>query len=77
MKERNQLTKEDFEEWLQYPQTKAFFEAVKEEQEIMLQFVIKSMDMDSLTQAKAIGIMSGLQKVMEFEYDDGTPRSAN
>jgi hypothetical protein len=56
------------------PQTKSFFEAVKSEQELMLQMVLKQVDMDSLQQGRAIGIMSGLQKVLDFEYDDGNPQ---
>lgn len=66
-----QVSKEDWEEWLHYPVTKAFFEAVKQEKETALLFVMKTADMDSLTQSRFIGIMSGIQKVLEIEYDDG------
>lgn len=68
MKEK--ISKEDFEEWLNYEVTKVFFEAVKAEQDVAQQFLVKSVDMDSLTMAKYVGIMSGLQKVLEIEYDN-------
>lgn len=68
-----ELSKEDFEEWKEYPQTKAFFEVVKSERDFALQVLVKSVDIDSLTQSRLIGIMSGLQKVLELEYDDGKP----
>lgn len=68
MKER--ISKEDFEEWKTYEVTKAFYEAVKAEQEVAKQFLVQSVDMDSLTMAKFVGIMSGLQKVLEIEYDN-------
>jgi hypothetical protein len=65
-----EISREDFDEWLTYPQTKAFFGAVKSEQETALQMIVKTVDMDSLTQARMIGILSGLQKVLELDYDD-------
>lgn len=70
MPNKEPLSKEDWMEWLSLPQTQAFFAAVKSEQEEMLQMVVK-VDMDSMKQARAIGIMSGLQKVLDFDYTDG------
>lgn len=67
---RESVSKEEFEDWKNYEVTKAFFEAVKAEQEVAVQFLVKSVDMDSLTMAKYVGIMSGLQKVLEIEYDN-------
>lgn len=66
----NNLTKEDWEEWLRMPQTVAWFRAIKEEQADLLQFVIKREDIDALKQARIIGIMSGLQKVLDIDYND-------
>lgn len=66
------LSKEDWELWFELPQTKQFLEAVKQEQVDMMQFLVKTVDMDSLMQARVVGIMSGLQKVLEWEYNDGT-----
>lgn len=68
MKEK--ISKEDFEEWQTYEVTKAFYEAIKAEQELAKQFLVQSVDMDSLTMAKFVGIMSGLQKVLDIEYDN-------
>lgn len=70
MQNREPLSKEDWIDWLSLPQTQAFFEAVKSEQEEMLKMVLK-VDMDSLQQARAVGVMSGLQKVLDFDYTDG------
>ena len=64
-----QVSKEDWADWKEYSVTKAFFKAVKQEQETALLMVLKTVDMDSLTMAKFVGIMSGLQKVLEIEYD--------
>jgi hypothetical protein len=66
----NNLTKEDWEEWLRMPQTMIFREAIREEQLDLLQFVIKREDIDALKQARIIGIMSGLQKVLDIDYND-------
>jgi hypothetical protein len=65
------LTKEDWTDWLSMPTTKAFLKAVEDEQKMMLMYVVKREDMDSYQQARAIGVMSGLQKVLDFEYTDG------
>ena len=66
------LTKEDWELWFELPQTKEFLNAVKQEQDDMVQLLVKTVDMDSLRQARVVGIMSGLQKVLEWEYNDRT-----
>lgn len=65
-----QVSKEDWDDWKNFSVTKAFFQAVKQEQETALLMVLKTVDMDSLMQARMIGILSGLQKVLEIEYDD-------
>lgn len=69
-----ELNKEDFDEWLHMPQTQALFQAVKQEQSDMLQLLVRTVDIDSLRQARVVGIMSGLQKVLDFTYDDGKPQ---
>ena len=66
----SQVSKEDWDDWKQYTVTKVFFEAVKATQDEAMQMLVKTVDMDSLTMAKFVGIMSGLQKVLEIEYDD-------
>lgn len=66
----NQISKEDWDDWKQYVVTKAFFEAVKATQDEAMQILVKTVDMDSLTMAKFVGIMSGLQKVLEIDHDD-------
>lgn len=66
---RENLSRDDWDTWLKDPVTQVFYEAVKDEQETAKQILVKSVDMDSLTMAKFVGIMSGLQKVLEIEYD--------
>lgn len=66
---RENLSRDDWDTWLKDPVTQVFYEAVKDEQETAKQILVKSVDMDSLVMAKYVGIMSGLQKVLEIEYD--------
>ena len=66
---RESLSKEDWDNWLEDPVTQVFYQAVKDEQETAKHILVKMVDMDSLTMAKFVGIMSGLQKVLEIEYD--------
>ena len=65
------LTKEDWIEWLALPQTDAFLSAIKQEQQEMLQMTMHKVDMDPLQQSRLIGLMSGLQKVLDFSYENG------
>ena len=65
-----EVSKEDWNDWKQYAVTKVFFQRVLETQNEAMQILVKTVDMDSLTTAKFVGIMSGLQKVLEIEYDD-------
>ena len=66
---RENLSRDDWDMWLKDPVTQVFYQAVKDEQETAKQILVKSGDMDSLVMAKYVGIMSGLQKVLEIEYD--------
>lgn len=66
---RENLSRDDWDTWLKDPVTQVFYQAVKDEQETAKQILVKTVDMDSLTMAKFVGIMSGLQKVLEIEYD--------
>ncbi len=66
---RENLSRDDWDMWLKDPVTQVFYQAVKDEQETAKQILVKSVDMDSLVMAKYVGIMSGLQKVLEIEYD--------
>ena len=68
--EPNQVSKEDWEEWYANPITIAFFKAVKQEQELAVLFAVKSEDLDANKQARLIGIMAGIQKVLDIQYDD-------
>lgn len=70
-----EVSKDDWNDWKHYSVTKVFFEAVKAEREQALQMLLKTVDMDSLTQARLVGIMSGLQKVLEIDYDDRNTES--
>lgn len=67
---REPLSKEDWAEWLSMQQTQEHFKAIKAEQDEMLQFALKRTELDALAQARLLGIMSGLQKVLDFEYRD-------
>lgn len=69
------LTKDDWIEWLSLPQTKAFLNAIKQEQYDTMRYAIYKVDMDPLHQARIIGLMSGLQKVLDFDYTDGTDKN--
>jgi hypothetical protein len=53
------------------PQTIAFLKAVKQEQYDTMRYTINKVDMDPLQQARMVGLMSGLQKVLDFDYTDG------
>ena len=66
---RENLSRDDWDMWLKDPVTQVFYQAVKDEQETAKQILVKSVDMDSLVMARYVGIMSGLQKVLEIEYD--------
>jgi hypothetical protein len=66
------LSKDDWVAWLELPQTKAFFDAVKSEQQMLLQIAVKKVDMTPHEETRLIGVMSGLQKVLDFDYTDGT-----
>lgn len=68
------LTKADWQDWLEMPQTKALQKAIRDEIDLTLSIVVNQVDMDSLKQARFIGVMSGLNKVLNFEYDDGQPQ---
>lgn len=69
---REPLSKDDWAEWLSLQQTQEHFKAIKVEQDDMLQFALKRTDLDALAQARLLGIMSGLQKVLDFDYTDGS-----
>ena len=66
------LTKEDWVDWASMPQTKAFLETIRDEQYRAMRYIVSREDMDSLTQARLVGVMSGLQKVLDYEFTDGT-----
>lgn len=70
---KEHLSKDDWADWLSMPQTQALFQAIRNEQQEAVSWLVRSVDMDSLKQSKYIGIMSGLQKVLDFTYDDGQP----
>lgn len=70
---QRELSKEDWEEWLNLPQTKMLFQAIREEQEIGLQVLINQSVIDALHQARLVGTLAGLQKVLNYTYDDGKP----
>lgn len=64
-----ELTKEDWTDWLHYPQTQEFFKQVKGEQEDLFLFMIKREGATHDDQAKLLGVLDGLQKVLEFQDD--------
>lgn len=70
---QEELSKEDWEEWLNLPQTKQLFHVIREEQELGLQVLINQSDLDALHQARLVGVLAGLQKVLNYTYDDGKP----
>lgn len=68
-KSKGPLTKEDWTDWHELPQTKKFFESIKVEREDMLLQLTRRIDLDPILQSRLIGIMSGLQKVLDHEIN--------
>lgn len=64
-----ELSKEDWIDWLHYPQTVEFFKQVKSEQEDLFLYLVKREGAAPEDQAKLLGVLNGLQKVLEFGHD--------